>query len=150
MSTCCESSSEKRYSRNKKIVRTWSKEEDQMLLSAIETFGNNWNEIAKAVPSRSRKQCRERFLNNLSNTNEKKQWTMFEDAIILSQRNILGNKWTQISQYLNGRSPNAVKNRYFGHLKRLGITESDITASVLSQKSISAFAPVCHELYCIV
>ena len=148
----CESSIDKhdRECKAKKIVHTWSKEEDKKLLEAIRLYGENeWNDVAKYVTGRTRKQCRERYLNNLSSANEKKEWTAAEDCFILSQRNKIGNKWTQIAECLTGRSPNAVKNRYFGHLKRLGITETDIIQNMLSSHSQSAFSPVCHDLYCV-
>ena len=152
MSYISESSIEKheKECKAKKIVHTWSKDEDKKLLEAIRIFGENgWNDVAKYVTGRTRKQCRERYLNNLSSANEKREWSAAEDCFILSQRSKIGNKWTQISECLSGRSPNAVKNRYFGHLKRLGITERDIVLSMVSQHCQSAFSPVSHADYTV-
>ena len=41
---------------------SWSKEEDALLLRAVDTFGeNNWEEVAKCIPGRHAQKCKERY-----------------------------------------------------------------------------------------
>eukprot|EP01133_Synstelium_polycarpum_P016151 gene16151-19218_t len=42
----------------------------------------------------------------------KRRWTIEEDQIIMDKRLELGNKWTAISHFLNGRTPTDIKNRW--------------------------------------
>jgi hypothetical protein len=43
----------------------WKPEEDTKLAEAVEEHGNDWVRIAKLVPGRTNKQCRERWLDSL-------------------------------------------------------------------------------------
>ena len=45
----------------------FSHDEDQKLIKLVESYGQkNWGLIANEMPGRSQRQCRERWLNNLS------------------------------------------------------------------------------------
>lgn len=48
----------------------------------------------------------------------KKRWTKKEDKLILDNFNSLGPKWSEISQLLEGRPENMVKNRFYSYLKK--------------------------------
>lgn len=54
---------------SKKVSRKWSEAEIQALVEAINhlggTDGINWADVAKAVPGRTGKQCREKWKNDL-------------------------------------------------------------------------------------
>jgi hypothetical protein len=92
----------------------WSRNEDQLLRHFVEVHGlGNWIAIAHDIPGRNPKQCRERWLNQLAPALSKDGWTQQEDAILVQQQRICGNVWSQITQFLPGRSPNAIKNRWF-------------------------------------
>jgi len=92
----------------------WSKEEDNLLKSLIKEHGSDgkWVKISTEMKSRSGKQCRERYHNHLAPDIRKGFWTNEEDAKILSLKREWGNQWAKIAKELNGRSDNAVKNRY--------------------------------------
>eukprot|EP00924_Labyrinthula_sp_SR-Ha-C_P001692 snap_masked-scaffold_18-processed-gene-6.56-mRNA-1 protein AED:0.15 eAED:0.15 QI:62/0.5/0.33/1/0.5/0.33/3/0/441 len=99
----------------------WSAEEDKLLLSLaqkqIEAMGPNrkkvsWGKVAKGVPGRTAKQCRERWVNNLNPAINRGPWTREEDQIILSVYSVFPKKWATIAKKLNGRTENAVKIRY--------------------------------------
>ena len=97
----------------------WSKEEDDLVLRRVALYGqHNWAEVAKGVPGRDRKQCRERYLNHLFPDVKKDAWAKDEDVTIARLHGIYGNAWADIARCLgNGRSPNAVKNRWYSFLK---------------------------------
>jgi hypothetical protein len=51
-------------------------------------------------------------MNQLSPALNKENWTQQEDLQIVHHQRLFGNAWSQIAQYLPGRSANAVKNRW--------------------------------------
>ena len=63
-------------------------------IGAQERLGNKWSEIAKHVPGRVGKQCRERWFNNLDPSILKGNWTEAEDATLIEAHKQLGNKWS--------------------------------------------------------
>jgi hypothetical protein len=65
-----------------------------------------------AVPDRTSKQCRERWLGQLSPSVLKANWTNDEDRRLLSEHVVHGNQWAAIAQSLPGRSSISVKNRW--------------------------------------
>ncbi len=97
----------------------WTAVEDQLILQGIEQHGEGkWSAIAKLIPGRLGKQCRERWMNHLDPTICKDPFSPEEDKLILELLEQHGTKWTTIRQYLTGRTDNAIKNRYYSHLKR--------------------------------
>ena len=103
----------------KRTVNPWKKSEDDALVKAVERFGkDNWGAVAEEVPNRTRKQCRERYLNNLDGGVSKHPWTLQEDVVIARLQQQFGNRWTYISTYLPGRTANSIKNRFFSHLRK--------------------------------
>ena len=58
----------------------------------------------------------------------KEKWTEDEDALLLAAHQKHGNKWAIISQYLNGRTDNQIKNHWNSTIKRnlkLGLIDSE-------------------------
>jgi hypothetical protein len=99
------------------IRGTWTKQEDDFLVQAVSHLGpTKWNDIAKFVPSRTAKQCRERWYNHLSPTLKKDPFEAWEDQLIMEKQRLLGNRWSLIAQSLPGRSAGAVKNRWYAGL----------------------------------
>jgi len=64
------------------------------------------------------KQCRERWYNHLSPDVRKDPWSEEEDKIIIESQQKYGPKWTTISSFLKGRTPNSIKNRWNSTLKK--------------------------------
>lgn len=70
-----------------------------------------WTIVSNVVQTRTRKQCRDRFINNLHPFLLKTPWTVEEDTELRQLQNIYPNCWKQISKLMVGRSPNEIKTR---------------------------------------
>jgi hypothetical protein len=91
----------------------WTVDEDECLRIAIAAFGtDSWTAISNLVPSRSGKQCRERWLGQLAPSVSRDSWTSDEDVTLAQQHTFIGNQWTVIAAQLPGRSALQVKNRW--------------------------------------
>ncbi|XP_057859399.1 uncharacterized protein LOC131068221 [Cryptomeria japonica] len=103
----------------------WTKEEDEKLTELVEMFGTKrWAAVARSIPGRIGKQCRERWYNHLDPSIKKGAWTKEEERILARSHLKLGNKWAVISKLLPGRSENAVKNHWNTSLKRKAARKS--------------------------
>jgi hypothetical protein len=102
------------------VVRgNWLPAEDQSILDWVDLHGtDSWTSLARQMPGRLGKQCRERYISHLSPDLTFSPWTGGEDKILFQSFRQLGSKWETIRRLLPGRSANAVKNRWNFHLKR--------------------------------
>jgi hypothetical protein len=97
---------------------TWSAQEDELLGSAVKQLGTRkWCDVAKFVPTRTSKQCRERWFHRLSPEIRHEPFEPWEDQIIVDSQRELGNRWALIAQRIAGRSPCSIKNRWYSGLK---------------------------------
>lgn len=122
------------------IPRTsWTESEDKLLTDAVNQLGaGKWQEIAEMVQTRSRKQCRDRWLEYLDPTLKHGHWTKAEDNYIVHKFSKHGGKWKKIIEGLPGRSPGAAKNRWNSFLKKRS-SEKGYFASTAVPTSASVF-----------
>ena len=100
--------------KQRRKAQSWSEEEDRKLLHAVELFGTSkWVEIARYVGTRSRKQCRERYVNHVCPSIDNRDWTAEEDKFILQAHGLLNDRWCSIAKSLKGRTARAIRNRYY-------------------------------------
>jgi Myb-like DNA-binding protein FlbD len=97
----------------------WSQAEDSYLAQLVQTQGAmNWVRIAQLIGSRSPKQCRERYHQNLKPSLNHEPISPEEGLQIERMVGEMGKRWAEISRRLNGRSDIAVKNWWNGSMNR--------------------------------
>lgn len=97
----------------------WSQHEDQWLVNLVARNGpHNWVRISQEIGSRSPKQCRERYHQNLKPSLNHDPITADEGELIEKMVAEMGKRWAEIARRLNGRSDNAVKNWWNGGQNR--------------------------------
>ncbi|RRT48525.1 hypothetical protein B296_00044423 [Ensete ventricosum] len=115
---------------NPELVKgSWTKEEDECIIKLVAKHGcKRWSIIAKSLPGRIGKQCRERWYNHLNPAIKKDAWTAEEEVTLIYSHQKYGNKWAEIAKHLHGRAENSIKNHWNCSLKKK-------LASYLSSKS---------------
>jgi hypothetical protein len=77
----------------------------------------DWNSVAAKVATHTAKQCRERWLVKLNPEVRRSPFEKWEDDVIQSERQRIGNHWSVIAQLLPGRTACSVKNRWYTVLR---------------------------------
>lgn len=88
-------------------------------MQLVHTHGPlNWVRIAQTLGTRTPKQCRERYHQNLKPTLNHDPITPDEGVQIEQMVGQMGKRWAEIARRLHGRSDNAVKNWWNGSQNR--------------------------------
>ena len=83
------------------------------IILGLETLDSiSWKDVATHIPGRRGKQCRERWYNHLRPNIRSGPWEEEEEVNLISAHQIHGNKWAKISQCIDGRTENNVKNHW--------------------------------------
>lgn len=95
--------------------KKWTSQESATLRENVAIFGGKpveWRMVAKSLPGRSAKQCRERWINQEDPSINHQPITEEEWRHILLERNKHGNNWAKIAESMPTRTPNQIKNKY--------------------------------------
>jgi hypothetical protein len=89
-------------------ARSWKGEEDKKLTEAVKKHGEKWNwvAVARMVPGRTDKQCRQRWVRNLKDVAGKTvgRWIAGEDAKLIDAIKKHGKNWVAVATLVPGRT----------------------------------------------
>lgn len=98
---------------NQGFRQLFTPSEDQRLKELVDKFGDKeWKYIARCMPGRTTRQCRERYKNYLDPKFKNKPWTQEENQLLIEKYNEIGPKWSQLSQFFDSRSEVNIKNHW--------------------------------------
>jgi len=98
----------------RKHYKYWTLDDDQKLSELAKEDDYDWKKISKAFPSRSAADVEQRWRQRIDPSTKKTAWSKEEDHILCLLHKKFGGKWKLIAQYLPGRLPSSIKNRFYG------------------------------------
>ena len=97
----------------------WSREEDVLLRTAVDSCRENWPAVAEMVPGRTRKQCRDRWQVHTRSGNHT-PLSLPEQVHMIDLHRLLGNQWKRMASHMEDRSEQHLKNTYNTRRKAKG------------------------------
>jgi len=139
----------------KALAKAWKKTEDEYLLDLVLSMKHplKWSIIAsnlsnytaslrgQDMPTRTGKQCRERYVNHLNPRLKHSEFTPSEDAGIWRLFATIGTQWAKMSKVVPGRTDNNLKNR-FHNLKRQLVREEETRAKAPAYQTLGSLIHV--------
>jgi len=90
-----------------------------MLTDLVAECGQkNWAKIEKKMVTKTRKQCRNRWVQHLDPSIKKEKWLTEEDHLIYLLQRAIGSKWATMATHFVGRADNAIKNRWYSKVSK--------------------------------
>lgn len=104
--------------------KPWTEDEKRRLSESVAARGfgidsvvrGGWRAVADDVGSRNPRQCRERYLNYIDSSVDRRPLKPHEKQLIREKQAELGNSWATIAKLLPGRSADIVKNYFNSYL----------------------------------
>ena len=100
-------------------TNSWTQEEDDRLLKAIDLFGFNWQKISEYVGNkRTRSQCSQRWSRVLDPSISREPWSEEEEALLLHLVQMYGSKsWKKLSEHMPNRNDSQCRFHYL-HMQK--------------------------------
>jgi hypothetical protein len=121
-------------------------DEDARLRELVRLHGPKaWDRIAKEMPGRKARQCRERWKHYVSSEKSSFEWTAEEDHLLFEKMQEHGPKWTVLSQFFPGRTDMQVKTRWmqkFATTSQLHLKNKAIPPACAQPVPLMTAAPI--------
>lgn len=114
----------------------FSKDDDTLLYNYVKEFGEDyWIKAANFIPSKTPKQCKDRWFCYINPNLNNAPWTDEEDEEIMRLFKLIGSKWSVMSksQTLSSRLPNKIRFRFL-KLQRLDRSKARFSVKSRSKK----------------
>jgi hypothetical protein len=93
--------------------------EDVQLTEVIQRSGcKNWAAVARQIPGRNARQCRERWMNYINPNLERTPLTPEEECLLEQKFAEHGTRWQFIASFFPDRGKNFIKNHWLSKHKR--------------------------------
>jgi hypothetical protein len=93
--------------------------EDFHLMNIVMRSGpNDWQSIARQMPDRNARQCRERWTNYINPVLVSAPWTSDEENLLDEKLTEFGTRWHAIAIFFPTRSKNQIKNHWQSRQRR--------------------------------
>ncbi|KAF0427349.1 putative myb transcription factor [Gigaspora margarita] len=108
----------KQYNKQSSDPRKWSKEEDDILIRAVDLYGEkNWQQVAHCLDNRTGQQCLHRWTKTLNPAIRRGRWKKEEDEALRNAVSIYGaGNWVKVQQYVLGRTDVQCRERWMNVL----------------------------------
>jgi hypothetical protein len=121
---------------------SWTRQEDELIIAYVRSNGcKAWTKLAKMLPGRIGKQCRERWFNHLDPQISRDPWTPEEDQLLMHLHKQYGNHWSQIAALMPTRADNMIKNRWYSTLAKRSTDEVTEDVASYSEKAVRSRPP---------
>lgn len=97
----------------------WTLEDDEKLTKLAKDLNYDWRKVGLHFPSRNISDIEQRWRQRIDPSTKKTSWSKEEDLILQEMHKKFGGKWKTISNYLPGRLPSSIKNRFYGKIFKL-------------------------------
>jgi hypothetical protein len=121
-------------------------QEDVQLSEAVRRWEiGSWAAVAREIPGRSARQCRERWTNYLDPTLEQTPLSPTEELLLDRKFAELGPCWQVIVSFFPRRSRNFIKNQWMARIKKLNAAGRRRLQSDVEQNATPPSAEVSSE-----
>jgi hypothetical protein len=91
----------------------FTQQEDLNLTDVVRELGtSDWQQVARQMPGRNARQCRDRWLNYLSPDVSNGPWTPAEEQLLIEKYAEFGATWKHIATFFPTRTDINVKSRW--------------------------------------
>lgn len=94
----------------------WTLEDDEKLSKLAKDLNYDWRKVTLNFPNRSPAEVEQRWRQRIDPSTKKTSWSKEEDQVLQEMHKKFGGKWKLISNYLPGRLPSSIKNRFYGKI----------------------------------
>ena len=117
------------------VKHKFTPSEDMRLHELVTQNGTaSWKTIARYMPNRSSRQCRERWKYYLATgATQQDTWTQEEDNLLMEKHAEIGPKWAMLVPFFSNRTDINLKNR-FHRLKRCQVRQKQIETPTTSSE----------------